>query len=273
MYTVCTSRNLAVACVDVTMVGFSAGLPAAVKIPQSYICVQFYGPSGLMLASGCPAGPWYVQAQCLNTAIEESLGMRLASRLASYGCLDDLVHNFMLRGIHTGLGMLPMPNLDCRCSEACTQDKAWCQRNCNCYALCVLTARPTTRGDLLTAQDILHLHAAIRSALESFADSARALQEASHGEGSSKALETLVERHRFLRAVCACHNASEEEVLMPAARQLCQCEDMAYTSLLVRDRACVCLYLCVSVCVCAPVCAFAPLHPVSKMSTDHKAEM
>lgn len=80
-------------------------------------------------------------------------------------------------------------------------------------------------------EDILHLHAAIRSALESFTDSARALRDADHGEGSSKALEALVERHRFLRAVCVCHSASEEEVLMPAARRLCQPGDVAYVKL------------------------------------------
>ena len=45
-------------------------------------------------------------------------------------------------------------------------------------------------------QDILHLHAAIRSALESFADSARALLAAGPGGGNGRALETLVERHR-----------------------------------------------------------------------------
>lgn len=51
---------------------------------------------------------------------------------------------------------------------------------------------------LTRAQEILHLHSAIRSALEAFADGARGL--AADGRGG-RDLEALVERHRFLRAV------------------------------------------------------------------------
>ena len=36
-----------------------------------------------------------------------------------------------------------------------------------------------------------------------------------------------MERHRFLRAVCSCHSASEEEVLLPAARRLCPDKETA----------------------------------------------
>lgn len=36
---------------------------------------------------------------------------------------------------------------------------------------------------------------------------------------------------RFLRAVCVCHSASEEEVLLPAARRLCAASDPAGAAL------------------------------------------
>ena len=35
---------------------------------------------------------------------------------------------------------------------------------------------------------------------------------------TAAALAALVERHRFLRAVCAFHSASEDDVVFPAAR-------------------------------------------------------
>ncbi len=73
-------------------------------------------------------------------------------------------------------------------------------------------------------REILHLHAAIRSALSAFADEARALRAAAAGApGGAPApaqLAALVERHRFLRAVCLSHAASEDEVVFPALRRL-----------------------------------------------------
>lgn len=61
------------------------------------------------------------------------------------------------------------------------------------------------------------MHAAIRSALDAFASEAASLA------GSNKslkpaALAALVERLRFLRAVCSYHSASEDDVLFPAVR-------------------------------------------------------
>ncbi len=66
------------------------------------------------------------------------------------------------------------------------------------------------------AQHITHLHAAIRSALDAFAAEAAALRTG--GALGAAALAALVERHRFLRAVCAFHSASEDDVVFPAAR-------------------------------------------------------
>ena len=65
-------------------------------------------------------------------------------------------------------------------------------------------------------QHIAHVHAAIRSALDAFASEAASLQ----GSESLKpaALAALVERLRFLRAVCSYHSASEDDVLFPAVR-------------------------------------------------------
>ena len=66
------------------------------------------------------------------------------------------------------------------------------------------------------AQHITHLHAAIRSALDAFAAEAAALRAG--GGLTAGALAALVERHRFVRAVCAFHSASENDVVFPAAR-------------------------------------------------------
>ena len=44
-------------------------------------------------------------------------------------------------------------------------------------------------------------------------------------------VSSQVERHRFLRAVCSCHSASEEEILLPAARRLCPDQESARLSL------------------------------------------
>lgn len=51
-----------------------------------------------------------------------------------------------------------------------------------------------------------------------FAQEARTLQR--KGEPTSKQLKDLVQRHRFLRAVCSYHQASEDEVLFPAVKHL-----------------------------------------------------
>lgn len=73
-------------------------------------------------------------------------------------------------------------------------------------------------------QEVLHIHDAIRGNLASFAAEARSLEVALSPGGALGAsqLGSLVERHRFLRAVCSCHTASESYVLLPAARALCQ---------------------------------------------------
>ncbi|KAK9840584.1 hypothetical protein WJX81_003072 [Elliptochloris bilobata] len=73
-------------------------------------------------------------------------------------------------------------------------------------------------GTIIPLQHITHLHAAIRSALDAFAAEAAALRAG--GGLTSAALAALVERHRFLRAVCAFHSASENDVVFPAARRL-----------------------------------------------------
>lgn len=71
---------------------------------------------------------------------------------------------------------------------------------------------------IFAIQEISHLHRAIRSAMSGFAAEARLLQK--KGNPASKDLKALVERHRFLRAVCSYHQASEDEVLFPAVKHL-----------------------------------------------------
>ena len=65
-------------------------------------------------------------------------------------------------------------------------------------------------------QEITYIHAAIRSALESFAVEAHSMQGSA--EITTKRLKALVDKHRFLRSVCTFHSASEDEILLPAAR-------------------------------------------------------
>ncbi|DBB01633.1 hypothetical protein WJX77_010630 [Trebouxia sp. C0004] len=67
-------------------------------------------------------------------------------------------------------------------------------------------------------QEITYIHAAIRSALESFAVEAHSMQGGAII--TTNRLKALVEKHRFLRSVCTFHSASEDEVLLPAARKL-----------------------------------------------------
>ena len=71
---------------------------------------------------------------------------------------------------------------------------------------------------------MLHIHDAIRASLASFAAEARNLELALglRGAAGGRQLGSLLERHRFLRAVCSCHSASESEVLFPAARALAE---------------------------------------------------
>ena len=59
---------------------------------------------------------------------------------------------------------------------------------------------------------------AIRSALDAFVADAQLLLHT--GTVSPPQLSSLVDKHRFLRAICTCHSASEEEAVFPAARQL-----------------------------------------------------
>lgn len=68
-------------------------------------------------------------------------------------------------------------------------------------------------------REILYFHQAIRSALSSFAQEARALRDADGGGGSAQ-LAALVERHRFIRAVCLFHSSSEDEIVFPALRKV-----------------------------------------------------
>ena len=60
------------------------------------------------------------------------------------------------------------------------------------------------------------MHAAIRSALDAFASEAASL--AASDSLKPAVLAALVERLRFLRAVCSYHSASEDDVLFPAVR-------------------------------------------------------
>ena len=62
-----------------------------------------------------------------------------------------------------------------------------------------------------------HFHAAIRSVLDMFAAEAAELRGAGR-VGAADALVSLSERHRFLRAFCSAHSASEDALVLPAAR-------------------------------------------------------
>ena len=61
-------------------------------------------------------------------------------------------------------------------------------------------------------QEIVYFHQAIRSALTSFAEQTRALRDEQQGVVTVPQLQSLLERHRFIRAVCMFHSASEDEV-------------------------------------------------------------
>ena len=98
--------------------------------------------------------------------------------------------------------------------EGSSAPRAACRacRLCTCRAEAGAAESPRRAR----AQHITHLHAAIRSALDAFAAEAAGLRTG--GALGAAALAALVERHRFLRAVCAFHSASEDDVVFPAAR-------------------------------------------------------
>ena len=75
------------------------------------------------------------------------------------------------------------------------------------------SAAPAGRPPL---QEITYIHAAIRSALESFAVEAHSMKGSA--DITAIRMKALVDKHRFLRSVCTFHSASEDEVLLPAAR-------------------------------------------------------
>ena len=70
--------------------------------------------------------------------------------------------------------------------------------------------------------EILYFHQAIKSALHSFAVEARSLsdnvQQGRHIDASQ--LTSLVERHRFIRAVIHFHSLSEDQVVFPALKRV-----------------------------------------------------
>ncbi|KAA6419094.1 MAG: hypothetical protein FRX49_10834 [Trebouxia sp. A1-2] len=95
------------------------------------------------------------------------------------------------------------------CAEDCAQQQVQTSSN----------QQPTTAsGGRPPLQEITYIHAAIRSALESFAVEAHSMQGGA--QITANRLKALVEKHRFLRSVCTFHSASEDEVLLPAARKL-----------------------------------------------------
>ncbi|EFN52596.1 hypothetical protein CHLNCDRAFT_138627 [Chlorella variabilis] len=74
-------------------------------------------------------------------------------------------------------------------------------------------------GNKPPLREIYYFHQAIRSALHSFAAEARALR-AAEGRVTTSQLSALVERHRFIRAVCRFHSASEDEIVFPVLRRV-----------------------------------------------------
>lgn len=68
-------------------------------------------------------------------------------------------------------------------------------------------------------REIVYFHEAIRSAMSSFAHEAKVLHEGSSSV-SPEQLQALAERHRFIRAVCQFHSASEDEVVFPVLHRV-----------------------------------------------------
>ena len=87
---------------------------------------------------------------------------------------------------------------------------------CCCHDLHQVLPSATWLMRWCGVQHIAHVHAAIRSALDAFASEAASL--AASDSLKPAALAALVERLRFLRAVCSYHSASEDDVLFPAVR-------------------------------------------------------
>lgn len=59
---------------------------------------------------------------------------------------------------------------------------------------------------------IIHVHRSLSAALNHFVSEAKSLD---HEDVNSSKIASLVEKHRFLRAVCRFHMLSEEEVMFP----------------------------------------------------------
>ena len=72
-----------------------------------------------------------------------------------------------------------------------------------------------TEEDRVPLREIVYFHEAIRSAMSSFAEEAKALHDSS-GAISPHQLQLLSERHKFIRSVCQFHSASEDAVLFPS---------------------------------------------------------
>ena len=72
-----------------------------------------------------------------------------------------------------------------------------------------------------SSQEIIYIHQAIRSALHSFAQEARALLTVEGGVTPAQ-LTALAEHYRFIRAVCTFHSASEDDVVFPALKHIVQ---------------------------------------------------
>ena len=96
-------------------------------------------------------------------------------------------------------------------AETCLNDSRHTMRESKCSRQEEILMLPCA------AQHIAHVHAAIRSALDAFASEAASLA-GSNESLKPAALGALVERLRFLRAVCSYHSASEDDVLFPAVR-------------------------------------------------------
>ena len=80
------------------------------------------------------------------------------------------------------------------------------------YAFVNRSQRPPLR-------EIVYFHEAIRSAMRSFAKEAQSLHASSELVSPGQ-LQALAGRHRFIRAVCQFHSASEDEVVFPVLHRV-----------------------------------------------------
>lgn len=108
--------------------------------------------------------------------------------------------------------LLRTPFSPSQCCKSQLGIKVVCAEDC---ALLQQKAAPAPPGRP-PLQEITYIHAAIRSALESFALEAHSMQGSV--DITANRMKALVDKHRFLRSVCTFHSASEDEVLLPAAR-------------------------------------------------------